>query len=127
MKEEKVLATMTLHEQTKEIVKDLPPFTKAEWEEIRSDLSSFVFGSPGKVFMLLSNEIRYYTLFEVETRMITQWGIADRIIKFIREDEFLKTLGTVKVFKRTGNGEMEIWIGETHFLLFEADSFFVKI
>lgn len=128
MKKEKTLATMTVHEQTKEIVKTLPPFSATEWKQVEEDLVKFLDeNSSTKNFMLLSNEIRYYTIFKVENVLLTTVGMAEKMMKFINKDEFLKSLGKIKVFKKTETGEMEIWIGETHFLLFDVDSFFVSI
>lgn len=40
---------------------------------------------------------------------------------------FLRELGELKVLKRTGEDELEIWIGEVPFILFDADSFFVLV
>lgn len=119
---------MKKFEQERSIVKDLPPFTQEEFEMVRKDLIKYFEERPKvKNFMLLSNELRYYTIFSKTTTITTAVGAADRVLTFLRNDSFLTRLGELKVLKRTGEDEIEIWIGETPFLLFDADSFFVAI
>ena len=115
-------------EQEKSIVKGLPSFTQEEFEMVREDLIKY-FEERSKVknFMLLSNELRYYTIFSKTIALTTAIGAADRVLTFLRNDSFLTELGELKVLKRTGEDEIEIWIGETPFVLFNADSFFVAI
>ena len=115
-------------EQERSIVKDLPPFTQEEFKMVREDLIKYFEERPKvKNFMLLSNELRYYTIFSKTTAITTARGVADKILTFLQNDSFLSELGELKVLKRTGKDEIEIWIGETPFLLFDADSFFVEI
>ncbi len=115
-------------EQERNIVKNLPPFTQEEFEMVRDDLIKYFEERPKvKNFMLLSNEIRYYTIFSKRTAMTTAVEAADRVLTFLRNDRFLTGLGELKVLKRTGEDEIEIWIGDTPFLLFNADSFFVTM
>lgn len=120
---------MTVAEQDKEIIKKLPSFTKAEIEDVKKDLTDYLAERTHiDHLMLLSNEIRYFTIFKREVIALkTNKGRADELFNFLTKDVFLKTLGELKVLKRTGEGEIEIWIGETPFVLFEADSFFVPI
>jgi len=115
-------------EQERYIIKNLPPFTKEELEMVREDMTKYFEERPKvKYFMLLSNELRYYTIFSRTTAITTARGVADKILTFLQNDSFLTKLGELKVLKRTGEDEIEIWIGETPFLLFDADSFFVEI
>ena len=115
-------------EQERSIVKDLPPFTQEEFKMVREDLIKYFEERPKvKNFMLLSNELRYYTIFSRTTAITTARGAADRVLTFLQKDSFLTQLGELKVLKRTGEDEIEIWIGEIPFLLFDADSFFVEI
>lgn len=124
----KTKAKMTQFEFTQNIVKNLPPLTKTESEEIKQDLAMFVLEHAGtKNFMLLSNEIRYYTIFNRKTLLFRPEGVAEKLLNFIETDGFLSELGKLKVLKRTDDDEIEIWIGETHFLFFDADSFFVPL
>ena len=119
---------MKKFEQERSIVKDLPPFTQEEFKMVREDLIKYFEERPKvKNFMLLSNELRYYTIFSKTTAITTARGVADKILTFLQNDSFLSELGELKVLKRTGKDEIEIWIGETPFLLFDADSFFVEI
>ena len=120
--------TLKKFEQERNIIKDLPPFTQEEFEMVREDLIKYFEERPKvKNFMLLSNELRYYTIFSKTTAITTAVGAADRVLTFLRNDSFLTELGELKVLKRTGEDEIEIWIGETPFVLFNADSFFVAI
>ena len=120
--------TLKKFEQERNIIKDLPPFTQEEFEMVREDLIKYFEERPKvKNFMLLSNELRYYTIFSKTTAITTAVGAADRVLTFLRNDSFLTELGELKVLKRTGEDEIEIWIGETPFVLFNADSFFVII
>lgn len=119
--------TLKKFEQERDIVKNLPSFTQEEFEMVRDDLIKYFEERPKvKNFMLLSNELRYYTIFS-KTTAITAVGAADRVLTFLRNDGFLTKLGELKVLKRTGEDEIEIWIGETPFVLFNADSFFVAM
>ena len=119
---------MKKFEQERSIVKDLPPFTQEEFKMVREDLIKYFEERPKvKNFMLLSNELRYYTIFSRTTAITTARGAADRVLTFLQNDSFLSELGELKVLKRTGEDEIEIWIGETPFVLFNADSFFVAI
>lgn len=118
--------TLKKFEQERDIVKNLPSFTQEEFEMVRDDLIKYFEERPkAKNFMLLSNELRYYTIFS-KTTAIAAWA-ADRVLTFLRNDSFLTKLGELKVLKRTGEDEIEIWIGETPFVLFNADSFFVAM
>jgi len=120
--------TLKKFEQERYIVKNLPPFTKEEFEMVREDMIKYFEERPKvKNFMLLSNELRYYTIFSRTTAITTAVGAADKVLTFLQNDSFLTKLGELKVLKRTGKDEIEIWIGETPFLLFDADSFFVEI
>ena len=119
---------MKKFEQERYIIKNLPPFTQEELKMVREDLIKYFEEKPKvKNFMLLSNELRYYTIFSRTTAITTARGAADKVLTFLRNDSFLSELGELKVLKRTGEDEIEIWIGETPFLLFDADSFFVEI
>ena len=120
--------TLKKFEQERYIIKNLPPFTEEELKMVREDMIKYFEERPKvKNFMLLSNELRYYTIFSRTTAITTAREAADRVLTFLQSDSFLTELGELKVLKRTGNDEIEIWIGETPFLLFDADSFFVEI
>ena len=119
---------MKKFEQDKSIVSQFPPFTREEIQEVKKDVTEYFRERPKvKYFMLLSNELKYYTIFEKGTALSTPVGHAEKFVSFLVDDDFLNTLGELKVLKRTGDDELEIWIGETPFLLFDADSFFVQL
>lgn len=115
-------------EQDRNIIKNLPPFTTEEFQEVREDVIKYFEERPKvKNFMLLSNELRYYTIFQRSSALVTASGYADRVLTFLNNDKFLREIGDLKVLKRTGEDELEIWIGEVPFVLFNADSFFVLV
>ena len=115
-------------EQDRSIIKNLPPFTTEELQEVREDVIKYFEERPKvKNFMLLSNELRYYTIFQRSSALVTASGYADRVLTFLNNDKFLREIGDLKVLKRTGEDELEIWIGEVPFILFNADSFFVLV
>lgn len=112
----------------RQIVKNLPGFTKQELKEVTADLALYIEeNSATKNFLLLSNEIRYYTIFRRDNILSTSEGVAKKLIRFFTKDSFLSSLGELKVLKRDDNGFISIWIGETFFLLFDADRFFVSV
>lgn len=119
---------MKKHEIEESIIADLPPFNKKEFEEVRDDVIKFFKEHEDTdKFMLLSNKINYFTLFEKGMSLNTDIGRADKLLTFLNNDSFLESLGKLKVLKRTeDNNKLEIWIGDTFFLFFDADSFFVK-
>ena len=80
-----------------------------------------------KYLMLLSNEINYYTIFNIVTFLKTPIAIADDIVKFLVDDRFLKTIGELKLVEDSIDDTVEIWIGETYFSLFKCDSFIVPL
>ena len=115
-------------EQDKNIIKNLPPFTLEEFQEVKEDVIKYFEERPKvKNFMLLSNELRYYTIFQRSSALVTASGYADKVLTFLNNDKFLREIGDLKVLKRTGEDELEIWIGEVPFILFNADSFFVLV
>ena len=119
---------LTKAEQEKETIKELPSFTKEELKMVLDDLERYMIEHRNaKHFMLLSKDQRYYTIFQRALDITTYKGEAQTLLNFLQEDAFLTSLGELKVLKRTGESEIEIWIGETPFLLFIADGFFVKI
>lgn len=125
---EEMQAQVTQLEYDRGIIKNLSPANREEIENMKKDIADFIEGL-GELenLMLLSNELRYYTLFKMTSKLLTPQGKAEKLMRFLREDKFLKNLGKLKVLKRSIGGNIEIWIGETYFLLFDADSFFVEI
>lgn len=119
---------MKMHEQTASICKNLKPFTKEEMKLNLKDLTQYLHeNSQTKYFMLLSNKINYYTIFVKSNNLLQNEHMAKTILDFLNNDSFLNELGEMKVFKRTDGNEIEIWLGETYFLLFPADSFFIEM
>lgn len=120
---------MTKAEKDRLVVEKLPPFTAEEIKEVKEDLERyFTEFKETEHFMLLSHEGNYYTIFKKEKNALkTELGRANDLLDFLMNDSYLKTLGKLKVAKRTGNGYMEFWLDSNVFLLFDADGFFVEI
>lgn len=119
---------LTVYEQDKKIVKDLPPFDKRELGFVYEDLVDFIKEHEETTyFMLNSKKLSYYTIFKWKSSIARPELVAKEIIDFILNDSYLTTLGELKVFRRHSEGTIEIWIGETHFMLFTADDFFIVI
>lgn len=119
---------MTQVDCERQIVKHLPRFTEQELKEVTADLASYIEShSATKNFLLLSNEIKYYTIFRRDNILSTSEGVAEKLMQFFMNDSFLSSLGELKVLKREESGAIAIWIGETFFLLFNADQFFVSV
>lgn len=88
-------------EQDRSIIKNLPPFTIEEFQEVREDVIKYFEERPKvKNFMLLSNELRYYTIFQRSNALVTASGYADRILTFLNNDSFFKGIGRIKSFKK---------------------------
>ena len=80
-----------------------------------------------KHIMLLSNELRYYTIFDITAEPIID-NVVLKLLKFLKNDTFLKTLGKTKYIDiDETESHIEIWIGEERFALFPCDSFVVPI
>lgn len=111
----------------KSIAKSLPALENNELKEAQNLIDDYLKRNrPFRYLMLLSNELHYYTIFDTEV-MITDIGIARKLIEFITLDSYLQNnIGAVKLIEEADN-YIEIWIGECHFALFVCDSFIVKM
>jgi len=120
---------ITKNEYEKNIARALEPLVSEELETAASLVATMIRSQPSvKYLMLLSNEINYYTIFNIASPLKTPSGVADNIVQFLISDSFLKTRGEVKLIEdNLENEHIEIWIGETYFSLFICDSFIVNL
>lgn len=115
---------MTKHELDKIAARALNPLSQTEInlmvDPVAEELKNATY------IMLLSKEISYYTIFKVHPLTGIKTAVK-KIFSFIQTDSFLtKEIGSL-VHIETNDQFTEIWIGETHFALFECSSFIVNI
>ncbi len=97
--------TLSLYDINKMVIPNLPDFTDEDFEKATQKIKNFI--KPGtKFWMMLSNEKRYFTLFQLSPN---KTSLAPKI-----EEEAiacLKTLGTVKSVELTEDGQaIEMWV-----------------
>lgn len=94
---------MTLYDLNKAGYAALPKLSKAGWEEARNTLLQFVTTFNSDFYMLLNNDLHYYTIFTWQSGSYDWHAMVDTII------EIVKDLGKVKAIERNGDN-VEIWI-----------------
>ena len=107
------------------IVSKLKPMTAEEKAYSASEIAGYIdrVGNP-KNLMLLSNELRYFTIF----KNVSRKNFAKKIFEFIDTDPFLQTIGEVKLIDADKDlSHVEVWIGNTFFALFDCDSLMVEL
>lgn len=116
----------TKYEIEKGIAASLPALNGVGLELARTEMKLFLLGKNCRYLMLLSNELKYYTIFRLYGNLLMITDPSNNIVDFLLNDSFLKTLGELKVFE-INDDNIEIWIGEHYFSLFECDSFIVNV
>ena len=118
---------ITKNEYEKQIAASLKPLKREDIpQETVDNIDSLFANRYNKYIMLLCHENRYYTIFNRVTNVISTKSIAERLLDFIFDDPYLKTLGDIKYIDICEE-HVEIWIGELYFALFECDGFIVNI
>ena len=118
---------ITKNEYEKQIAASLKPLRREDIsQETVDNIDSLFANRYNKYIMLLCHENRYYTIFNRVTNVISTKSIAERLLDFIFNDPYLKTLGDIKYIDICEE-HVEIWIGELYFALFECDGFIVSI
>ena len=101
---------MNLYEMNKLLIEQTN--LKEDKEEMNKVLKEYLVRKKSKYYMLLSNEMHYYTIFDVHSKKYNIYDLADKIIKEI--GECFENLGTVASCELTEDKEaIEIWIGKT--------------
>ena len=121
------MSDLTKYEYEKQIAKSLPALDDYNLVIASKNIAKFLDENKNaKYLMLLSDELRYYTIFNIDNKVKLIKGIAEDILRFLQRDSFLGGIGKLKLIE-VNEDHIEIWIGETYFSLFVADSFFVNI
>ncbi len=125
---QEVPTTITKNQLDKNVANSLPALNEKTLIQGIYDIEAFLKKkAPYQYLMLLCNELRYYTIFKT-TIVSTTMGTANKIVNFLKDDEFLNSIGKLKLIEADGNPDLvEIWIGDKHFGLFPCDTFVVDI
>lgn len=116
---------MTMVEMKGNTVKQLDTMTKSERDFAISEIEKFITNSDRpRMLMLLSNENRYYTIFEIKESDLTQ--VATKIVEFIETEGFFTEIGELKLVDVEAS-HVEIWVEDQFFALFNCDGFIVEI
>lgn len=92
---------MNIYEMNKSIVAQLPDISKKDLEAGKKKINQVA--SNGKYFMLLCNELKYYTVFNISTEGVEK--IEDVVL------DCINCFGaTIKSIDNTPEGALEIWI-----------------
>lgn len=125
---QEVPTKITKNQLDKGVANSLPALSQKALTQGIYDIETFLKAkAPYRYLMLLCNELRYYTIFDVSV-LNTPIGAANKIVNFINTDSFLREVGELKLIEADGNPDLvEIWIGDKHFGLFPCDTFVVKM
>lgn len=94
---------MTLYELNQAGYTSLPPLSDEGWGTARAALLQYLTTFESNYYMLLNNELHYYTIFTWESKVHDCFTLADEIISIA------KALGKVKAIERNGE-TVEFWI-----------------
>ena len=121
----KINTNMSLVEIKGNAVAQLKALSPAERDFAISEIEKFIVNQDEpRLLMLLSNELRYYTAFEIKNDDLTKAATA--IVEFIETEEFFTELGDLKLVDAEKD-HLEIWVGSKFFALFNYDPFVVEI
>lgn len=120
--------SMTSIELMKSLMSQKPDMTLEEIKNYRQDILDFFNDFKGRYYMLLSNEIHYYTIFDT-TKCNNDSDITDKFINFIVTDEFLNSsYGSIKNIEINYDLQLiEFWFGTTYFAFFVCDDFILDL
>lgn len=102
---------ISLYELNKQIVCTLPEYGEAQYEEAQQAIAEWLSQNPDPYYMLLSNEINYYTVFHLKSPEFyigtePDWNkVAAEIISIIKEFE-----RPVYVVEVDNNGVISVWV-----------------
>ena len=94
---------MTLYDLNKAGYASLPSLTEKGWSDARDALLQYITTFKSDFYMLLNNDLHYYTIFTWQSRSYDWFSMVDAIIEIVRD------LGNVKAIERNGPN-VEIWI-----------------
>lgn len=98
------LATLSLYDLNKQIISQMPELTNEKIEEKINLIKEFGKARGAEFYMLLNNEIRYYTLFRLVQEYANVYSFEQEVINC------LKYLGTIKAIDLNSDGVIEAWV-----------------
>lgn len=98
------LSTLSLYDLNKQIIAQLPNLTDQEIEEKKTILREFKKVREAQFYMLLNNEIRYYTLFEINDAFLNTYPFEQEVVNC------LLSLGSIKAIDLNSDGVIEAWV-----------------
>lgn len=117
------LASLSLYEMNQQIVSQLPAISAKEKAEGLKSIKKLFTNFDDNYFMLLSNELKYYTLFD-----FNQSKTSETVEYMINEIcNCFRSLGVLKSIEMTRDkNAIEIWIDDNIFYLFRYDKGVIK-
>ncbi|MEG0153061.1 hypothetical protein [Clostridium sp.] len=103
---------ISLHDLNQTIVAQLKEIPQEEKDLLIQTIED-VIKKGKKYFMLLSNEKRDYTIFNMVST--NHRKVVEEIM------EILENRGKIKDFELTASGALEVWVGSTFYALFPYD------
>lgn len=98
------LNTLSLYDLNKQLIGQLPNLTPEEIKQKILLIKEFKNIREAEFYMLLSNEIRYYTLFHIDFNTINTYSFEEEVIACLEE------LGYIKSIELNADGVIEIWV-----------------
>ncbi len=97
------LSTISLYELNKQIMSQLSNYTEEQINEAKNLINSYMVEQNNYFYMLLSNEMRYYTIFSVYNGTDVLETFPDEVIGC------LNSIGPIKSVEKNADGVIEIW------------------
>lgn len=96
------LSTISLYELNKQIISQLPNYGEEEIQKAKELIKQYDKDCGATYYMLLSNEMRYYTIFSC--------GYGDMVDTFHSSViDCLNAIGPIKSIEKNNDGVIEIW------------------
>jgi hypothetical protein len=112
-KREDVVSLGSVYDMNKQIISQMPALTDEQILTGTATIKEFVSSLGGTYYMLLCNEMKYYTVFVKDNG---QYEMPEEVIACAKE------CGTLKSVSLDENGAVEIWVedadGESHVMYF---------
>lgn len=100
------LSTISLYELNKQIISQLPNYGEKEIQKAKELIKQYNKDSGATYYMLLSNEMRYYTIFSC--------GYGSMVDPFHSSViDCLNAIGPIKSVEKNNDGVIEIWCFST--------------
>lgn len=107
------------------MVAGLAPLNEIETEYAERLINDYLSKTKADYLMLLNHEVRYFTVFDNTTMVLANYG--KELIKFIT-DYIVPVYGGLKLVDADSTtGAIEVWCGETCFILFDYSKGVVQL